>query len=209
MCIKNIIFDFGNVLLDIDIPRTFDSLAHYLGEDYRQKLIKIYPEGNLFDDFEVGKIREDFFLETLRNVADTPLSIRTLREAWNAMLMCIPPQRLEMLVRLRQNYRVFLLSNTNETHLEWVDGYLRQVFNFDIQYFNKTFFEKAYYSHEIGFRKPNANIYEFVMQDAQILPNETLFIDDNADNIAMAQQLGWQTILLPIRAEIVDRLAHL
>lgn len=209
MHIKNIIFDFGNVLLDIDIPRTFDSLAHHLGEDYRQKLAKIYPKGNLFDDFEVGGIKEDFFLETLKSVADTPLSIRTLREAWNAMLLCIAPQRLEMLLRLRQNYRVFLLSNTNETHLEWVDGYLRQVFSFDIQYFNTTFFEKAYYSHEIGLRKPNANIYEFVMQDAQILPHETLFIDDNADNIVMAKQLGWQTILLPIRAEIVERLAHL
>jgi putative hydrolase of the HAD superfamily len=206
---KNIIFDFGNVLLDIDIPRTFDSLAHHLGEDYRQKLTKIYPEGNLFDDFEVGTIKETFFLETLRSVADTPLSIRTLREAWNAMLMRIAPQRLEMLLRLRQNYRVFLLSNTNETHLEWVDGYLRQVFDFDIQYFNTTFFEKVYYSYEIGRRKPNADIYEFVMQDAQILPQETLFIDDNADNIATAKQLGWQTILLPIRAEIVERLAHL
>jgi putative hydrolase of the HAD superfamily len=110
---------------------------------------------------------------------------------------------------LRQKYRIFLLSNTNETHLEWVDGYLRQVFGFDIQHFNQTFFEKAYYSHEIGLRKPNIAIYDWVAKEAQLEPSEILFIDDNTDNIEAAQRAHWQTILLPIGDEIVERLKDL
>ena len=98
------------------------------------------------------------------------------------MLLTIKPERLEMLLELRKKYKVFLLSNTNETHLAFVDGYLRTVYGFDIQHFSTVYFDKAYYSHEIGLRKPNTSIFQFVLDDAGLKAEECLFIDDIAVN---------------------------
>ena len=202
--IKNLIFDFGNVIIDLDIDRTWASLQHFVGDDYAQKLKTAYPSGDVFIDFEVGKISEETFLETLRSVANVPLSIRQVKESWNVMLLTIKPERFEMLLRLRKNYRVFLLSNTNETHLNFVDGYLRTIYGFDIQHFSNTYFDKAYYSHLMGLRKPNDNIYEFVLNDAGLKAEESLFIDDILENTEGAKQVGLNTYLHRVGDEIVD-----
>ena len=202
--IKNLIFDFGNVIIDLDIDRTWASLQHFVGDDYAQKLKAVYPVGDVFIDFEVGKISEQTFLETLRSVANAPLSIRQVKEAWNAMLLTIKPERFEMLLRLRKNYRVFLLSNTNETHLSFVDGYLRTIYGFDIEYFGQTYFDKAYYSHIIGLRKPNDNIYEFVLNGAGLKAEESLFFDDVLENTEGAKRVGLNVYLHRVGDEIVD-----
>ena len=202
--INNLIFDFGNVLLDLDIERTFISLRHFVGDDYLQKLKAAYPEGDVFVDYEVGKISESRFLETLRAVADAPLSIRQVKEAWNAMLLTIKPERFDMLLRLRKKYRVFLLSNTNETHLNFVDGYLRTVYGFDLTHFDQTYFDKAYYSHLIGLIKPNSDIFEFVLQDADLIAAECLFIDDVAANTEGAKRVGMNVYQHRIGDEIMD-----
>ena len=118
------------------------------------------------------------------------------------MLLQISPHRFEMLKTLKaKGYRLFVLSNTNVTHLEWVFNYClvaHQVDDFD------AFFEKAYYSHLVGMRKPDAEIYEFVLSDANLKAAETLFIDDNGDNIASAKALGIQVIHHLIGAEVAD-----
>lgn len=202
--IKNLIFDFGNILIDLDIERTFISLRHFVGDDYAQKLQTAYPNGDVFIDFEIGKISENTFLETLRSIAHTPLSMRQVKEAWNAMLLTIKPERFEMLLHLRTKYRVFLLSNTNETHLDFVDGYLRTVYGFDIAYFDKTYFDKAYYSHIIGLRKPNDDIFEFVLQDAGLIASESLFIDDVAANTEGAKRVGMKVYQHRIGDEITQ-----
>ncbi len=202
--IKNLIFDFGNVIIDLDIERTWASLQHFVGDDYAQKLKAVYPSGDVFIDFEVGKISEQTFLETLRCVSNVPLSIRQVKEAWNAMLLTIKPERFEMLLRLRKNYRVFLLSNTNETHLSFVDGYLRTIYGFDIDHFSNTYFEKAYYSHIIGLRKPNNNIYEFVLNDVGLKAEESLFFDDVLENIEGANRVGLNVYVHRVGDEIVD-----
>lgn len=202
--IKNLIFDFGNVLIDLDIERTFISLRHFVGDDYAQKLQAVYPQGDVFIDFEIGKISENTFLETLRSIANTPLSMRQVKEAWNAMLLTIKPERFEMLLHLRTKYRVFLLSNTNETHLDFVDGYLRTVYGFDIAHFDKTYFDKAYYSHIIGLRKPNDDIFEFALQDAGLIASESLFIDDVAANTEGAKRVGMKVYQHRIGDEITQ-----
>lgn len=202
--IKNLIFDFGNVLIDLDIERTFISLRHFVGDDYAQKLQTAYPNGDVFIDFEIGKISENTFLETLRSIAHTPLSMRQVKEAWNAMLLTIKPERFEMLLHLRTKYRVFLLSNTNETHLDFVDGYLRTVYGFDIAHFDKTYFDKAYYSHIIGLRKPNDDIFEFALQDAGLIASESLFIDDVAANTEGAKRVGMKVYQHRIGDEITQ-----
>ena len=202
--IKNLIFDFGNVLIDLDIERTFISLRHFVGDDYAQKLQTAYPNGDVFIDFEIGKISENTFLETLRSIANTPLSMRQVKEAWNAMLLTIKPERFDMLLHLRTKYRVFLLSNTNETHLDFVDGYLRTVYGFDIAHFDKTYFDKAYYSHIIGLRKPNDDIFEFALQDAGLIASESLFIDDVAANTEGAKRVGMKMYQHRIGDEITQ-----
>lgn len=202
--IKNIIFDFGNILIDLDIERTWVSLRHFVGDDFTQKLKTAYPNGDVFIDFEIGKISEETFFETLRSVAEHPLSIRHIKEAWNAMLLTIKPERFEMLLQLRTQYKVFLLSNTNETHLNFVDGYLRTVYGFDIQHFNTTYFDKAYYSHEMGLRKPNVDIFEFVLQDAGLKAEESIFIDDVTANTEGAKSVGLNVYHHRVGEEIID-----
>ena len=162
--IKNIIFDLGNVIIDLDLERTWLQLKHWLGDDYETILKTRLPDKDIFIQFEIGKISEEEFFETLRNATETPLSIRHLKEAWNAMLLQIPVHRFTMLRRLKEKYNVFLLSNTNETHINWVDGYLRTVYNFTIEDFDARYFHKSYYSHLINLRKPNTNIYDYVLQ---------------------------------------------
>ena len=202
--IENIIFDLGNVIIDLDIDRTWQHLKHWLGDDYELKLKNIRPNDDIFIQFEIGAITEEIFFETLRSTSDTPLSIRQLKEAWNAMLIQIPVQRFDMLLRLKRQYNVFLLSNTNKTHVDWVDGYLKTVYGFSIQDFDERYFHKSYYSHLIHWRKPDAAIYEYVLQDAGLKPDNTLFIDDNFYNIEGAKKVGLQTILHPIGAEIAE-----
>ena len=202
--IKTLVFDLGNVIIDLDIDRTWLSLAHHLGDDFFEKIKKVYPDGDPFIDYEVGKISEKTFFEALQATAEHPLSIRTLMEAWNAMLLTINPERFTLLLRLKEKYNVFLLSNTNETHVNFVDGYLQTVHGFSIETFNTRYFHRVYYSHLIGLRKPNRTIYDFVIEDANIIPSETLFIDDNSSNIEGVIEAGWNGYLHPIGAEIVD-----
>ena len=202
--IKTIVFDLGNVIIDLDIERTWASLQHHLGDDFFEKIKRIYPNGDVFIDFEIGIISEKTFFETLRAASEHPLSIRTLMEAWNAMLLTINPERFKMLARLKEKYNVFLLSNTNETHVNFVDGYLRTVYGFSIQDFETRYFHRSYYSHVINLRKPNVNIYDFVIQDAGINACETLFIDDNSENIDGVIKAGWHGYLHTIGEEIVD-----
>jgi glucose-1-phosphatase len=205
--IKTIVFDLGNVIIDLDIERTWLSLKHYLGDNFFEKLKEIYPDGDIFIDFEVGRISEKTFFETLQSASEQPLSIRTLMEAWNAMLLTINPIRFQMLHRLKEKYTIFLLSNTNETHVNFVDGYLQTVFGFSIKEFDARYFNRVYYSHLIHLRKPNVSIYDYVINDAKIKASETLFIDDNVDNIKGVIKAGWHGYLHPIGIEIADVMA--
>jgi putative hydrolase of the HAD superfamily len=199
MDIKNIIFDLGNVLIDLEIDRTWQSLKHLLGD-----IPAISADDDLFIQYEIGKISEASFFNQLREMADTPLSIRQLQEAWNAMLLGIKPLRFPMLSRLKEKYNLYVLSNTNETHLNYVDGYLKVIYKMDIQMFENQYFIKPYYSHIINLRKPNTDIYEYVLQDAGLKAGETLFIDDNTHNIEGAKKVGLRTMLHPIGVEIAE-----
>ena len=190
--VKNIIFDFGNVLLNLDMKATENQLVALLGGHYKFSEEKNkYPA--FFEDYEVGKMNEEDFLSGLQKMTDKNPSQTDLKAAWNAMLLDVPPARLEMLLRLRKKYRVFLLSNTNKTHIDYVMKYLKA--EYGIVDWDTRYFEKTYYSHLVKMRKPDTDIYNFVLKDAEIKAEETLFIDDNAANIKTAKALTWQTIL--------------
>ncbi len=200
--IKNIIFDLGNVIIDLDIPRTWQSFEHLLGADFQEALKRTNPDNNIFIQYEIGRITEEEFFHTLRASTDAPVSINKLKEAWNAMLLTIPKARLDMLAQLKKNYNVCLLSNTNKTHLDFVHGYLKTVY--DISDFEARYFHTPYYSHHINLRKPNADIYEFVLNNSKMNPQETIFFDDMPANIETAKQLGIQAVLHPVGREITE-----
>lgn len=199
--VKNIIFDLGNVLIDIDFPRSEQELIQILGKDALQNLEKI-GQKNLFLDFETGKINENTFVEVLKKTTSNEVKTEQIIDAWNAMLIGFKPERFEMLERLASKYRLYVLSNTNATHIDWVRKDLGK--NHGIENYETRFFTKVYYSHEVFLRKPNVEIYEFVLRDAQLDASETLFIDDNFENIEGAKKANLQTIHHLLGNEIVD-----
>jgi glucose-1-phosphatase len=201
--LKNIIFDLGNVIIDIDFPRSEQELKRILTNDLEEKLRNI-NQNDLFLRYEVGNITETEFLATLKNISEHEVENQAIIDAWNAMLIGFKPARFEMLLRLAKKYNLFVLSNTNKTHIDWVHNDLKN--NHNIVDYETNFFKKVYYSHEINLRKPNVEIYEYVLRDAKLIAEETLFIDDNFDNIEAAKTLNIQTIHHLLGNEIVDAL---
>ncbi len=202
--IKNIIFDLGNVLIDIDFPRSEQMLKNILGENLLDDLKKINRE-DIFLQYEKGNISEKEFVSTLQSLG-TDTTTQQIIDAWNAMLIGFKAPRFEMLERLGKKYALYVLSNTNQTHIDWVNEDLKK--NHNIEQYEQRFFTKVYYSHEIHLRKPDVEIYEYVLQDAHLKAAETLFVDDNFDNIQAAKSIGIQVIHHLLGNEIVDILKN-
>lgn len=188
--VKNIVFDFGGVLLDLDFSLTYDRMSHLLGFDF-------YPEKlseniiALLHNFETGKISKENFLWNIQILSQNKVPQgKEIINAWNAMLLGWNPDRFDFLQVLRRHYNVFLLSNTNEIHIDWVRRDLKNIHN--IHRFEDVFFDKVYYSHEIKMRKPSREIFEYLAEDAQINPLESLFVDDLIENVEAALSVGFQ-----------------
>ena len=133
------------------------------------------------------------FISTLQKISDTPLTEAQILNAWNAMLLDFPVRRLQILQQLRLYYDLFLLSNTNEIHEESFNNILMRAHGFPNI---GVFFDKVYLSHRVGMRKPNAEIFQRILDDNDLKPEQTLFIDDSPQHIVTAKQLGIQTIFL-------------
>jgi len=188
--IKNIVFDFGGVLLDLDYTKTHDAMSKLLGFEFMPATFA--PETTKFlNEYEIGKINTETFIWNLQRLAKKEVPIgQDVIKAWNAMLLGWQPAKFDFLLSLRKKYKTYLLSNTNELHLTWVLNDLKKHHN--IVDFDTTYFEKTYYSHLIGMRKPDSEIFEFVTQDAGLDPAETLFIDDLEVNTLAAKVTGWK-----------------
>lgn len=190
--IKNIIFDWGGVITDLHLEATKKAFVA-LGLSIFNEGIPHQAHDDLFIPFETGKISDNEFRNRIRRFSKTELSDTEIDGAWNAMLGVLPEPRWILLDKVRSHYRTFLLSNTNAIHLNYYAHYLQGVYGT----FGYThLFEKSYFSHILGMRKPNADIFEFVRDDAHLEPRETLFIDDFAENIESAARLGFQTVHL-------------
>lgn len=200
--IKNILFDLGGVLLNIDYYKTKEAFEA-LGYTNFSEMYSQYTADALFEDLETGKLSNELFYEKLMACNPNNVSEADIRTAWNKMLLSFRKESLAFLPKLAQQYQLYLLSNTNAIHLEAVE----QLFAEETDYPSlDSFFTKAYYSHRINLRKPHKEAYEFVLKDAGISPEETLFIDDSYNNLEAAQALGIRTrLLLPEeRVEHID-----
>lgn len=196
--VKNIIFDFGGVIINIDPQKTIQAL----------KSLKFYQPEKIFSNpnsacmlnkLEIGAISDQEFIMYVKQFCKPETTSFEIIRAWNAMLLDIPQNRIKLLQTLKKDYRIFLLSNTNHIH------YLSYIVDFEktthgIKF--NDFFDKAYFSFEIKMRKPNIEIYKHVINEQQLNPEETLFIDDSIENIETAKMLNLKTHWL--KEELVD-----
>ncbi|HXS38358.1 MAG TPA: HAD family phosphatase [Flavipsychrobacter sp.] len=198
--IKHIIFDLGGVLLNLDYNATEKAFTK-LGITNFKELFSQLTQNSLFDDLETGKIQRSQFVSAIQDISGVSLEEQQIIDAWNAMLLDFPLRRLQLLQQLRLHYYLFLLSNTNEVHEEAFNEILMKAFGIPNI---GTFFDKVYYSHRVGMRKPEKEIFQHILDENELKPEETLFIDDSPQHIATAQSLGIQTIYLEKGMTIED-----
>lgn len=199
--IKNILFDWGGVISEIDFNATINAFKEYGISDFEQLYCKEY-QSELFQQLEVGEITPTQFRKELRKKIPNQISDEELDIAWFAMLLDTLQENLDLLSVLKKQYRTFLLSNTNSIHTSMYDEVFDKKHN--LKNGLRSLFEKAYYSHEIGMRKPHEAVFEFVLNDSNLDPKETLFIDDSIQNIVTAKNLGIQTFHIDENNSLMD-----
>ncbi|MEM6686490.1 MAG: HAD family phosphatase [Bacteroidota bacterium] len=198
--IKNIIFDYGDIFINLDKPATQIELQKLGVDDFTPAMTatnEAYEKGLLSTDEFVNFYHDQFPHATKEG----------LKDAWNAILKDFPKHRLEFIKNLAKenNYRLFILSNTNDLHLSWIQE------NWGMELYTefKNCFEQFYLSHEIHLRKPDTEIYEFVLNENNLKAEETIFIDDTEANTKAAATLGIHTWnLIPGKEDIVDLFTH-
>ncbi|WP_296637885.1 HAD-IA family hydrolase [Polaribacter sp.] len=194
--IKNIIFDFGDIFINLDKQGTYKAMAALAVTKISEDMIQVYHQ------YEKGLISTEEFINFYEDKFH--LNREDLVNAWNAILLDFPKRRLGFITELAasKKYRLFLLSNTNDLHIKWIQNSLGTEFYNEF----KKAFEQFYLSHEIHFRKPDSEIYEFVLEQNNIKPKETLFVDDLKENTDSAKKLGVQVWNLDPKTEDVTNL---
>jgi putative hydrolase of the HAD superfamily len=188
--ITTIIFDLGGVLFDIDYSLTQKAFIALGASDF-EKQYSQHIQNGLFDDFEKGKITSAHFRKELLKWLPTDTTEEQVNKAWNALLIGFPKEKASFLQNLKSKYRLFLLSNTNDIHLPAVFSMMDNDLGPGIM---SRLFEKEYYSYKMGMRKPDSDIFEFVVKENALNPSTTLFIDDSIQNLKGAEIVGIQTL---------------
>ncbi|MEQ9301990.1 MAG: HAD family phosphatase [Cyclobacteriaceae bacterium] len=198
--IKTIIFDLGGVIIDLDTTATVKSFAKLSGQP-ETEMLDVFQHNQLFLDYEKGLISSENFRDELRNLLLVEASDQELDQAWNAMLGAIEQPRLDLMLQLQERYEVMVLSNTNEIHEQAFHRILKEVSG---KSHLNAFAHQVCFSHDIGMRKPDAEIYDFVITENGIKPEETLFLDDRLDNLEAAKKNGWQAHQVKFPNEILS-----
>lgn len=190
--IKNIIFDLGGVIINIRYQNALEALQK-LSKSQRAIAFTQQEQSRLFDDYETGRISDEAFRQGLRQHYQIEASDEEIDAAWNSLLLDIPAERIALLRQLGRKYRLFLLSNTNAIHLVRFSQIVAATCGIPNL---EVLFEKTYYSHLVGQRKPDASVFEHILGQHQLNREETLFIDDSIQHIEGARQVGIRTLLL-------------
>ncbi|WP_143309438.1 HAD family hydrolase [Chitinophaga vietnamensis] len=198
--IKNIIFDLGGVILNISYQRTSDAFTA-LGVAHFHELYTQFHGSDLFNKLETGHVGMEEFLAEMRQHVPAGVTDAQIVDAWNAMLLDFPLARLQLLQQLRQQYNLYLLSNTNAFHEIAFNKILQDTRGIPSL---AAFFDKAYFSHDIGYRKPDKESYLYVLEENGLKAGETVFIDDTLPNIEGARAVGLHTIHLQPPKTILD-----
>lgn len=187
--IKNIVFDLGGVLIDLDFPRALKAFEQAGLTDIAQNVQAFSREG-IFMDLELGNITPEDFFQSICERSTQPISIHQATDYWNLILKDIPQDKLKIIRELRKRYHVYLLSNTNQPHWEYICKKCFEKDGFTIH----DYFEKLFLSYEMHLAKPDKQIFFQMLQDSQMKPEETLFIDDSEANCNSAKETGIRTI---------------
>ena len=203
--IKNVIFDFGGVIISIDYYQALKHCAD-LGLPHPEKLLDPYTQSGIFGDLESGKLSEEAFRKELSLMAGRELSWQDCQYVFLGYFKALPPQNLEMLRRLRAaGYRLILLSNTNPFMMEWAMSD-----RFDGQGHSlREYFDKAYLSYECGLMKPDPALFSLICHREAIQPSESLFVDDGEKNTHAASLLGFHTLCPPDGTDWTEPLGRL
>jgi len=199
--IGNIIFDLGGVIMDIDVKQTTSAftrmgvknIGDYFGHGFAASFFKDHESGKISDEAFIQKIKQEIKLEKITE--------EEVIEAWNALLLRFPPERIPLLDEIRKKYRIFLYSNTNGIHHQRFAEIYRNAF--PGRELNDHF-EKAYYSHLLGHRKPDTTGFKIIIRENGLDPAETLFIDDAFMNVEGAMKAGLKGLYLPQGMTIND-----
>lgn len=183
--IRNIIFDLGGVLLNIDPKRTIDAFGN-LGMEQLVGDKGLSYDHEIFYLMEQGKITSDEFRQGVLQLLPTQVSFQEIDDAWTAMLLDFPTIRVKLLKNLRKDFEIYLFSNTNAIHVEKFHSNFRNQHGFEVS----TLFDKDFYSNEIGYRKPSSEAYQKIIRLSGIDPAESLFIDDSLQNVDAAIASG-------------------
>lgn len=200
MDIKNIIFDFGGVVLDIDPQLTIDEFVKLGFKDLDKLSTPEFTE-EIFGKFERGILTPEVFRTELKSFLNIDVTDQQFDYAWNSLIYDIPRERIKVIEQVKKNYQIILLSNSNEIHY---DLFVRDLqLRFGYREFDDLF-HKAYFSFDLHLLKPNPEVYEFVINQHGLIPAETLFLDDKAENIEAAKKLGIITYQLTKPERIRD-----
>lgn len=186
--IKNIIFDWGGVLIDLDMPNCVKAFNEIGITDFKH-LLTTAEESGIFKSYELGNCTTEEFREGIRELANRTLNDDEIDYVWNAMVKTVPEEKLQLLCELKEKYAVYLLSNTNQLHWDYASS---RVFRYN-GLEKDDFFNQIFLSFEMHLAKPNPKIFSFALEEANLLPEETLFIDDSLLNCQAAASVGLRT----------------
>ncbi len=201
--IDTLLLDLGGVLIDVDYHRTADAF-NALGFDGFEAIYSKAQQDHLFDGFEIGALSPAEFRSRIRALHGNGITDDQVDHCWNAMLGRIPPERIELLRRLRTRYKLLLLSNTNAIH---VPAFERIIVEHNGIADFKSLFDGAYYSCEMGLRKPDPEAFHHVLSRHGAEPSRTLFIDDSIQHVTGARKAGLKAEHLDLNQEDVLALA--
>ncbi len=197
--IDTIIFDLGGVILDIS-PKESERRFEELGLTVTHEMFHIAPETNPFNQLEQGDIEAPEFYDGVRKFFKSDLSDEQIRYAWDGMLLNWTPERIDLILELKKEYKILLLSNTNSVHYDTYTTSFKKEFGFAFE----DLFHECYVSHEMGCRKPNLDIYEQLIAKSGITPERSLFIDDTFKNIEGCEAAGIRGYHLTGGEDIID-----
>ncbi len=200
--IKNIIFDLGGVLIPLNMKATSDAFKN-LGAAEFDNIYSQQKQQSFFDLFDKGLISDIEFREEVKKYIQQKVSNQQIDDAWNAMLALIPQEKINWLKKIKSDYRIYLLSNTNNIHVEKFESDHESFYGEPVF---KTIFDKTYYSCRMGMRKPDKEIFDFVINNSKLNPVETIFIDDTQQHVEGAKLSGLQAFYLNLKEESVETL---
>ena len=204
--IKNIVFDLGAVIIPIDFEKTFQAFST-LSKISVEEIKRRHQTSSIFQEFEKGIIGNYAFIQELRTLLEVnnTTSDQQLIDAWNALLLPIPKERIDRIKVLASSFRLFLLSNTNPIHIKDVNRILIECTEVPAL---ENLFETTWYSYDLGLIKPDISIYETILRLKELKANETVFLDDNADNIKGALSTGIYALHVTEQQHLLEQLKH-